>query len=76
MKALYKYPQAEYPYTKLEQESYNRSADEPEFELEDSGMFLCECLTLSIKPSCRSLLASLIARFKFYISKMIALQNL
>ena len=38
MKALYKYPQAEYPYAKLEQESRDRSVLDPEFELEDSGI--------------------------------------
>ncbi|XP_072013161.1 uncharacterized protein [Amphiura filiformis] len=39
MKALYKYPQSEYPYAKLEQEARDRSVTDPEFELEDSGAF-------------------------------------
>src|ERR1700722_3394074 len=36
---LYKYPQAEYPYQLLAQESQRRSAREPEFELIDTGIF-------------------------------------
>jgi hypothetical protein len=39
LKALYKYPQAEYPYDKLVEESRKRSRSEPEFELEDTGIF-------------------------------------
>lgn len=39
MKYLYKYPQAEYPYKQLVEESQNRGADEPEFELLDTGVF-------------------------------------
>src|SRR6202045_4654480 len=38
-KALYKYPQAEFPYAKLVAESRQRSKAEPEFELVDSGVF-------------------------------------
>src|ERR671931_1080216 len=37
MKALYKYPQAEYPYARLVEESRARGRDEPEYELEDTG---------------------------------------
>jgi len=39
MKALYKYPQCEYPYAKLVEENRKRSVLEPEFELEDAGVF-------------------------------------
>ncbi|MGB8340172.1 MAG: hypothetical protein WCE51_01170 [Chthoniobacterales bacterium] len=39
LKMLYKYPQAEYPYTRLVQENRTRGADQPEFELLDTGLF-------------------------------------
>jgi Glycosyl hydrolase family 63 C-terminal domain len=39
MKYLYKYPQNEYPYTRLVEESRGRSRSEPEFELIDTGIF-------------------------------------
>jgi hypothetical protein len=39
LKMLYKYPQAEYPYQLLADESRRRSAREPEFELVDTGIF-------------------------------------
>ncbi|CAG0973688.1 hypothetical protein PHYC_01387 [Phycisphaerales bacterium] len=39
MKALYKYPQAEFPYTRLVEENRRRSRHEPEFELSDTGVF-------------------------------------
>ncbi|MBX3303919.1 MAG: glucosidase [Nitrospira sp.] len=39
MKALYKYPQAEFPYERLIQENARRGKDEPEFELPDTGVF-------------------------------------
>src|SRR3954449_8557971 len=39
MKALYKYPQAEFPYAKLAEENRRRSRQEPEFELADTGVF-------------------------------------
>ncbi|MDB2674028.1 glucosidase [Akkermansiaceae bacterium] len=38
-KALYRYPQASYPYSKLWQENERRGRDESEFELEDTGVF-------------------------------------
>ncbi len=38
-KALYKYPQAEFPYGRLVAENRGRSKGEREFELEDSGVF-------------------------------------
>ena len=37
MKALYKYPQNEYPYSWLVDENRKRSRQEPEFELCDTG---------------------------------------
>ncbi len=39
MKYLYKYPQAEFPYTRLVEENRRRTKAEPEFELIDSGVF-------------------------------------
>src|SRR6202453_54475 len=38
-KALYKYPQAEFPYTRLIEENQRRSRKDPEFELTDPGIF-------------------------------------
>ncbi|MCY2959656.1 MAG: glucosidase [Planctomycetota bacterium] len=38
-KALYKYPQAEFPYARLVEENQRRSRAEPEFELVDTGIF-------------------------------------
>ncbi|MDB6127654.1 MAG: glucosidase, partial [Verrucomicrobia bacterium] len=38
-RALYKYPQAEFPYDRLRAESQRRGRSEPEFELLDSGVF-------------------------------------
>jgi len=39
LKALYKYPQAEFPYQWLRDESAKRSFQDPEFELTDTGIF-------------------------------------
>lgn len=39
MKALYKYPQAEYPYARLVNENRGRGKGEPELELADTGVF-------------------------------------
>jgi len=39
LKALYKYPQAEYPYQQLVDENGSRDRTQPEFELEDTGVF-------------------------------------
>jgi hypothetical protein len=39
MKALYKYPQAEFPYAQLVEENRRRGRHEPEFELADTGVF-------------------------------------
>ena len=39
MKALYKYPQAEFPYAWLVEENGRRGKFEPEFELADTGAF-------------------------------------
>ena len=38
-KALYKYPQAEYPYARLVEEARRRGFGDPEFELLDTGVF-------------------------------------
>ncbi|MFK8182212.1 MAG: glucosidase [Phormidesmis sp.] len=39
MKALYKYPQAAYPYVQLVEENANRDRTQPEYELMDTGIF-------------------------------------
>ncbi|KJE88437.1 cytoplasm protein [Capsaspora owczarzaki ATCC 30864] len=39
MKALYKYPQGEYPYSQLVDENRRRGVHQREFELEDAGVF-------------------------------------
>jgi hypothetical protein len=39
MKALYKYPQAEFPYARLVEENRRRGKQDPEFELIDTGVF-------------------------------------
>jgi hypothetical protein len=39
MKALYKYPQGEFPYSPLVEENHCRSKADPEFELVDTGAF-------------------------------------
>jgi hypothetical protein len=39
LKALYKYPQAEFPYRQLVEENGRRSKMQPEFELVDTGVF-------------------------------------
>jgi hypothetical protein len=39
LKALYKYPQGAFPYARLLEESRRRGRDQPEFELEDTGIF-------------------------------------
>ena len=39
MKALYKYPQAEFPYARLVEENGRRGRNDPEFELLDTGVF-------------------------------------
>src|SRR6187399_3251366 len=39
LKALYKYPQAEFPYQRLLDENKGRTKSDPEFELVDTGVF-------------------------------------
>ena len=39
LKFLYKYPQGEFPYAQLVAENRRRGADQPEFELLDTGLF-------------------------------------
>jgi hypothetical protein len=39
LKALYKYPQAEFPYALLVEENRRRSRNDPEFKLLDTGIF-------------------------------------
>src|SRR5712664_3564732 len=39
MKYLYKYPQAEFPYTQLVDENRRRGKNQPEYELLDTGVF-------------------------------------
>src|SRR5262245_48647432 len=39
MRGLYKYPQAEYPYARILEETRRRGLSDPEFEVEDTGVF-------------------------------------
>ncbi len=39
LKALYKYPQAAFPYARLVDENRRRGRGDPEFEIEDTGVF-------------------------------------
>ncbi len=39
LRALYHYPQAEFPYARLREENARRGRDAPEFELADAGVF-------------------------------------
>src|ERR1043165_6165639 len=39
MKGLYKYPQSEYPYSRLLLENLRRTRNDPEYELLDTGVF-------------------------------------
>ncbi len=39
LKALYKYPQDEFPYARLVEENRRRGRDRPEFEIENTGVF-------------------------------------
>jgi hypothetical protein len=39
MRLLYRYPQEPFPYAQLVEESRRRGADEPEYELLDTGVF-------------------------------------
>jgi hypothetical protein len=39
LKALYKYPQGEFPYARLLEENQRRTRRDPEFELRDTGVF-------------------------------------
>src|SRR6185503_9411897 len=39
MKALYKYPQSEFPYQRLVEENRRRGREQSEFELTDTGVF-------------------------------------
>jgi hypothetical protein len=39
MRAVYHYPQAEFPYARLREENGRRGRHQPEFELEDTGVF-------------------------------------
>jgi hypothetical protein len=39
LKMLYKYPQREFPYSRLVEENRSRGTDQPEFELLDTGIF-------------------------------------
>src|SRR5262245_56430295 len=39
MRALYKYPQREFPYLRLVEENARRGREQPEFELVDAGVF-------------------------------------
>ena len=54
LKMLYKYPQAAFPYARLVEENPGAAADQPEFELLDTGIFdddrYFECSSSMPKP--------------------------
>ncbi len=39
LKGLYKYPHAAFPYEQLVEENHRRTRHDPEFELQDTGVF-------------------------------------
>ena len=39
LKGLYKYPQIEFPYSRLVEENRKRTREDPEFEIQDTGVF-------------------------------------
>lgn len=47
MKALYRYPQNEFPYEELLQRNLERNQQDPEFELTDTGCTLIKVYALS-----------------------------
>jgi len=52
-KALYKYPQVEFPYQALREENRRRGRREPEYELTDTGVFADESVTGTSRRSTR-----------------------
>ena len=38
MKALYKYPQNTFPYSEILEENYRRTKQDPEYEIDDTGI--------------------------------------
>jgi hypothetical protein len=60
-KALYRYPQAEFPYQRLIEENRRRGKEDPEFELEETGVFdgnrFFDVLAEYAKASCDDVLA-------------------
>ena len=54
MKALYKYPQAEYPYARLIEENRRRGLGAPELELIDTGVLMKIATSMS-SPNTRRL---------------------
>jgi hypothetical protein len=65
MKALYKYPQAAYPYERLVEESRRRSRKDVEYELLDTGVFAdnryFDVLVEYAKASCEDVLVRITA---------------
>ena len=47
MKALYRYPQAEFPYEALREENRRRGRREPEYELTDAGVSMGSLLDIT-----------------------------
>ena len=65
LKMLYKYPQAEFPYTRLVEENGRRTKADPEFELIDTGVFDGDrCFDVFVeyaKVSCEDILVKITA---------------
>ena len=56
MKALYKYPQNEYPYDLIVSENRERTKQEQEFELADTGECRCKSLYQIIRENSKTYL--------------------
>ena len=56
MKALYKYPQNEYPYDLIVSENRERTKQEQEFELADTGECRCKSLYEIIRENSKTYL--------------------
>lgn len=56
LKALYKYPQAEFPYARLAEENRVRGKDAPEFELVDAGVLTKSVISMFSRNTRKGLL--------------------
>lgn len=55
MKALYRYPQNEFPYEELLQRNLERNQQDPEFELTDTGFTLIRVYVFFLNLQVKSL---------------------